>query len=219
MDGPSVTGVFNMRTRVERGFVLLAMAMFSIALLGVLGVAVDIGRVFVAKTESQTFCDAAALAATLQLDGTSAGITAAKNAVANSANRWNMDTVKITGYQVDFATSSTGPWSSNPSPAVGYIYSRVQLALPVDLYFIPVVVSQKIQDVNSSAIAGQIAQTTVPRGLGPFSAVSTNTTDPNFGLIVGNQYDIQWPAYNGSRAGCSPSTPDNCFVKPACGGD
>jgi hypothetical protein len=208
-----------MRTRVERGFVLLAMTFFSIALLGVLGVAVDVGRVFVAKTESQTFCDAAALAATLQLDGTTGGIAAAKNAVSNSANRWNMDTVRISNYQVDFATSSTGPWSSNPNPAVGFIYSRVQLALPVDLYFIPVVVSQRIQDVNSIAIAGQIAQTAVPRGLGPFTAVSTNPTDPNYGLVVGDQYDIQWPAYNGSRAGCSPSTPDNCFVKPACGGE
>ena len=205
----------------ERGFVLLAMTFFAIALLGALGMAVDLGRVFIGKTEVQAFSDSAALAATLQLDGTSKGITAAKNAVTNNANTWNLDSTKLTtdNYQVDFATSASGPWSSNPNPATGYIYSRVQVTVPVDLYFIPVVVSQKIQNVNSIAVAGQIPQTTLPRGLGPFSAVSTNTTDPNFGLVVGTQYDIQWPAYNGTRAGCTPATPDKCFVQPPCGGD
>jgi hypothetical protein len=85
--------------------------------------------------------------------------------------------------------------------------------------FIPIVVSQSILNVNSAAIAGQIAQTAVPRGLGPFTAVSTDTTSANFGFVVGSQYDIQWPAFNGTRAGCSPSTPDGCFVRSACSGD
>jgi hypothetical protein len=89
----------------------------------------------------------------------------------------------------------------------------------VNLFFIPVVVSQQVQNVNSIAVGGQIAQPGVPIGLDPFSAVGPNPNDPNFGLVVGQQYDIQWPAYNGSRANCSPSNPDACFVKPTCSGE
>ena len=196
------------------------MALASIVLFGALGMAVDIGRVFIGKSEVQAFSDSAALAATLKLDATSGGITAAQNAVANNANSWNLDTARVTNYQVDFATAPNGPWVKNPSPATGYIYTRVQATAPVNLYFIPVVVSQLIQNVNSISIAGQIAQTRLPQGLGPYSAVGPDPTDiVNFGLVPGQQYDIQWPAYNGSRGGCSTSTPSACFVQPPCSGE
>jgi len=210
----------QVRQSRERGYVLLTMTAASIALFGALGLAVDVGRMFIAKTESQAFCDSAALAAALHLNADTTGITAAQNAVANNANNWNMDTQRVTNYQLDFAPSATGPWQTNPSPAAGYIYARVQATVPVNLLFIPVVVSVQVQNVNSISIAGQIAYTnSIPQGLGPFSAVGPNPSDPNFGLVVGQQYDIQWPAYNGTRANCSPSNPDACFVKPTCSGE
>src|SRR5260370_25022933 len=59
----------------ERGFVLIPMAIISVALIGVLGMAVDVGRAFIAKNETQAFCDAASMAAVLKLDGTSTGIS------------------------------------------------------------------------------------------------------------------------------------------------
>src|SRR5579864_4292560 len=210
----------QVRRSRERGYVLLTMGAAAVALFGALGLAVDVGRLFIAKTETQAFCDSAAMAATLQLNGTADGITAAQNAVANNLNNWNMDTARIPTYQVDFATSASGPWSTNPSPATGYIYARVQATAPVNLFFIPVVVSQQVQNVNSLAVGGQIALTgSIPEGLGPLSAVGPNPNDPNFGLVAGQQYDIQWPAYNGTRANCSPSNPDACFVRPTCSGE
>ena len=206
--------------RGRRGYVLLTMAAAAIAMFGALGVAVDIGRMFIAKSETQAFCDSGAVAAALVLDGTSNGIDNAQNAVANSKNPWNLDSAQVTSYTLDFAQSASGPWSTNPSSPAGYIYARVQATAPVNLFFIPVVVSLQVQNVNSLSVAGQIAYTgNFPQGLGPFTAVGPNPSDPNFGLIVGQQYDIQWPAYNGSRAGCSTSNPDNCFVKPACSGE
>ena len=215
----SARGRQTRRSR-ERGYVLLMMGAAAVALFGALGLAVDVGHMFIAKTETQAFCDSAAMAATLQLNGTSDGITAAQNAVANNSNNWNMDTARIPTYQVDFATSAAGPWSTNPSPATGYIYARVQATAPVNLFFIPVVVSQQVQNVNSIAVGGQISDAnSIPVGLGPLTAVGPNPNDPNFGLVVGQQYDIQWPAYNGSRANCSPSTPQACFVKPPCSGE
>jgi hypothetical protein len=44
----------------RRGFVLVTMALTAVALFGVLGLAVDIGRIFIAKNETQAYCDAAA---------------------------------------------------------------------------------------------------------------------------------------------------------------
>jgi Flp pilus assembly protein TadG len=202
----------------ERGYVLITMAVIAAALFGAIGLAIDVGHMFVAKTETQAFCDSAALAASLQLDGTSNGIVAAQNAVANSKNFWNFDTAAITNYTLDFATSATGPWSTNPN-AAGITYARVRATAPVSLFFIPVVVSQQSQNVNSLGVGGQIPYGgALPQGLGPFSAVGPDPTDPtgNFGLIPGGQYDIQWPAYNGSRAGCGPGNPDKCFVRPTC---
>ncbi len=200
----------------EHGYVLLTMGAAAVALFGALGLAVDVGRMFIAKTETQAFCDSAAMAATLQLNGTANGITAARNAVANNLNNWNLDTARIPTYQVDFGTSASGPWSTNPGTAAGYIYARVQATAPVNLFFIPVVVSQQLQNVNSLAVGGQIPGTA---SVGPFTAVGPVPGDSNFGLIVGQQYDIQWPAYNGTRAGCSGTNPDACFVKPTCSGE
>src|SRR5260370_4531314 len=74
----------------ERGYVLLTMGAAAVALFGALGLAVDVGRMFIAKTETQAFCDSAAMAATLQLNGTADGITAAQNAVATNFNTWHM---------------------------------------------------------------------------------------------------------------------------------
>src|SRR5712692_1963455 len=103
----------------ERGYVLITMAAAAIALIGVLGLAVDVGRMFIAKNETQTYCDSAALAAALALDGTTTGITSAKAAVTNSANAWNLNTTSVSNPTVTFATSLAGPWVSSPSPADG----------------------------------------------------------------------------------------------------
>ena len=217
--------VFRRRPRLasrrdrEQGFVLVTMALAAIALIGVLGMAVDIGRMFIAKNETQAYCDSAALAAALALDGTTTGITNAQTAVTNSTNTWNLDTTSISNPTVTFATAAAGPWVANPNPATGYIYARVAATVPLQLYFVSVVVSQTTQNVTSTATAGQIAITSFPRGLAPYSAVSTNTTGPNFGLVVGNSYDIQWPQYNSTRAGCGPNNPDRCFNSPPCSGE
>jgi Flp pilus assembly protein TadG len=58
----------------RQGFVLVTMAIAAIALIAVLGLAVDVGRMFIAKNETQTYCDSASLAAALALDGTTTGI-------------------------------------------------------------------------------------------------------------------------------------------------
>jgi Flp pilus assembly protein TadG len=202
------------KTRREQGFVLITMAIAAIGILGAIGLAVDVGRAFIAKSETQVFCDSAALSAALKLDGTSTGISNAKTAVTNSANSWNMNTTSVASPTVDFATSTSGPWVTTPSPATGYIYARVQSSVSLSLFFVPVVLgvltqsAQYTQTINNAAIGGQIAITSFHKGLAPYTVVSTDTVSANFGLVVGNQYDIQWPAYNSGH-----------FVKSPCSGE
>ena len=64
----------------------------ALTMTGMLGMAFDIGRMYIAKSELQSFADSAALAAALRLDGQSTGITRARNEVSTmrSAYRWNL---------------------------------------------------------------------------------------------------------------------------------
>src|ERR1700724_892666 len=81
----------------EKGFVLVACAICAVVLFGMVGLAIDLGRMYITKNEAQSFADSAALYAAQQLDGTSAGITAADNAVKTNPNGWNFGTTAFTG--------------------------------------------------------------------------------------------------------------------------
>ena len=206
----------------QRGFVLVTMALAAVGVFAVVGLAVDVGRMFIAKNETQAYCDSAALAAALALDGTTTGIARAHAAVTASANHWNFGTTSISNSSATFSTAAAGPWVASPNPATGYRYARVTATVPVALYFLPLVVAKSTFSLVSSAAAGQIAITSFKRGVAPYTAVSTNTTGPSFGLVVGNSYDIQWPQYNNTRAHCGPilpNTPEKCFNSPPCSGD
>ena len=195
------------------------MALVLAGVFGCTGLAIDIGRMFSARNEAQAYCDSAATAAAMDLDGTTTGIARAQASVANSPNRWNFATSSLTNTSVTFATSPAGPWVASPNPASGYIYAQVTATAPVALYFLPVVTAQSRFNIVTTAAAGQIPLTTLARGVAPYTAVSTNTTGPMFGLVVEQSYDLQWPQYNDTRAQCGPDKPDKCFVSPPCSGD
>jgi Flp pilus assembly protein TadG len=195
----------------------------SIAMVGALGLAVDMGRLFIIKNETQAFCDAAALAAALELNGADTGVTNAKAAVTTMATKdmWNFTTTQVTSPTTEFATTSTGTWTNTPpSPPTGYKYVRVKSAVSVPMYFLPVIMTTKVytQTVNSQAISGQVDVTTIGSGLSPYSGIAVNTTGPNFGLTVGNEYSIQQGHFTGG-GGCGPSNPDKCFNGSTCKDD
>jgi hypothetical protein len=197
----------------------VTMALTTVGVLGVVGLAIDVGRMFVAKNEAQVYCDSAAVAAAQVLDGTSAGLAQATGAVAASTNKWQFGTTAISNPAVTFATAAAGPWVSNPNPAAAYSYVHVRVTIPVALYFLPLVVGQTVSNVVATATAGQVPILSLSRGLAPYTAVSTNTNGPAFGFTVGDSYTIHWPTYNSNRSGCSPSKPDKCFNSPPCSGD
>src|SRR5215471_8903611 len=106
-------------TNRRRGFVLVTMALATVGILGVVGLAVDIGRMFIVRNEVQAYCDSAAVAAAMVLDGTASGITRAAGAASASPNKWNFGTMPVNSPLVSYAVDAAGPWVANPSPAAG----------------------------------------------------------------------------------------------------
>ena len=180
------------QARRKRGFVLIATAAAIVVAIGCLGLSVDLGRMYIAKSEAQAYVDSAAMAAALQLDGTTDGIARARAAVSANTNTWNLETTNFSDPTVEFAQSAGGPWAASPDSANLYAFARVRTTVGVGLYFMPVVVSNTIGTVGASAIAGQVPMTTFREGLFPFSPFAHNNIGPDFGLTRGTNYTLRW---------------------------
>lgn len=176
----------------ERGFTLLTTGVSVFVMIGMLGLAVDLGRMYIVKNEAQTYTDSAALAAVRELDGTMSGISRAAHAVAANGNKFNLNTTGFTGSRTEFATAQNGPWASNPASAAGIRYTRVTASGRIPLLFLTAVVSQDAAVVWAASIAGQQPKMTWREGLFPFSPFAHNTTPPHFGLIPGQVYTLRW---------------------------
>ena len=108
----------------RRGFVLIAMSVTMLLLLAVMGLAFDVGRVYIARNEAQVFTDAAAMAAASKLDGTKAGLDRAKDAVAHVPMRWNLGTQEFRGVIVEFSADGS-KWEIEPRDPSGVTMARV----------------------------------------------------------------------------------------------
>jgi Flp pilus assembly protein TadG len=195
----------------EAGFTLIATGICLVVLFGMLGLAVDLGRLYITKNEAQAFADAGALAAVKQLNGKSTGITAAQDAVTTlrSINRWNMSTTAYSSSNttVEFGSTSSGPWSTSPS-ATGVTFARVTATPSLGLTFMSVVGGPSSRSVTGQSIAG-VMQATFPKGgYLPYRVVAHQMRgDDNFGLQLGGEYTIRWPA--NSKPGPNTCKGDN----------
>jgi uncharacterized membrane protein len=89
------------------GFVLIVTCFVLVILLGLAGLGIDIGRMYVIQSELQAFADAAALNAALRLDGSEHGITRARQAASElaagpHAMKWDLGSQAINDITVSF---------------------------------------------------------------------------------------------------------------------
>jgi len=190
------------RQKSRAGFTAITGAVLGVGLLSMLGFAVDIGRMYINKNESQTYVDSAAIQAAQELDGTLDGITRARNSLATNPNKWNFGTAPFTNPTIQFATSPTGDWTSNPSSGDGYRFVTVNATVNVPIYFLRVISAIGSGTViNTRGTAGQGLINTFREGTFPFSPMSHNNGDAaDFGLTRGGIYTMRWAA--------SPSLPN-----------
>lgn len=180
-------------SRSRRGYVLMAFALSALAVVGMVGLSVDLGRLYIAKQEAQAFVDAASVAATLELDGTTAGIDRAKVAARADINRWNFGNTPFPTPVVEFAAAATGPFSINPATASGVRFTRVTAQADQSNYLLPVLKAPLKSTARARAVAGQIERTQFGEGAFPFSPMVHDESDPNFGFTPGQEYTLRWP--------------------------
>src|SRR5579862_6499886 len=183
--------------RRNSGYVLIALSLGLVFILGMAGLAIDIGRMYITKSEAQSFADSAAFSAALQLDGTAAGITRAQNAVTADPKKWQFQTNSFTNVTTQFATASSGPWDPAPASPAGYYFAQVQTTVSLPMYLMGSL-SQLNAQIAASAIAGRAGTTSNNGGEFPFSpytrsASPDNASDP-YGYQIGNIYTLRWGA-------------------------
>jgi len=147
-----------MALKNRRGFVLIAMSVTMLLLLAIIGMCFDLGRVYIARNEAQVFTDAAAMTAAAKLDGTSAGIASAREAVAHLPMRWNLGTQPFTGVVIEFsadaAVSGATIWERDPKDASGLSMARVTApSNGLDILFLRAVGGPKSFTVPARSVA------------------------------------------------------------------
>ncbi|MBI1788807.1 MAG: hypothetical protein HYR60_14810 [Acidobacteria bacterium] len=211
----------NSGSKSEQGFVLVATAVCVIAVVGMIGLAIDLGRVYIAKNEAHTYSDLTALAAAQQLDGTQAGLTRARSAVANSPMRWNMNTQSFQGTTVEFSNDLAG-WSANPASPAGVRYVRVTADVRnIGLFFMPAI-GPTAGRVVAQSVAGQQPLSAFPPGgpgVMPFAPLAHDPADPNFGFAPGDVITLRWPSSTqGNKQFCPADNAPQWIAQSTLGG-
>ena len=208
--------------RGERGFSLILLSLTLTVLLAMLGLVVDLGKMFVVHNELQTFVDASAMAAATQLDGSRDGVQAADELAKTGPlgntqpNRYNFETATvtnvITGYATTYGSAFVDYDTATGSATNNYRFVQVTASANVPLYFLPVIEGiPNGTSVTAKAVAGQQPQDTVWNGgLMPFLVDGHNPADAeNFGLNPGGQYTLKWGNHNSTTcagdAGFNPN--------------
>lgn len=142
------------RSRSSRGFVLIVTSIAMTFLIAVAGLAVDIGRMYVIRAELQSFTDAAALAAALELDGSESGLARARSGAARFATgphamRWDMSSQAITHITTSFSTDQK-TWQDQPPQFAYAKFVRVSANESA-----PVIFLRLFQPLSSATVAAQ----------------------------------------------------------------
>jgi uncharacterized membrane protein len=141
------------RNNPHRGFVLIAMSVTMFLLLAVMGLAFDLGRIYIARNEAQIFTDAAAMAAASKLDGTPDGVLRARDSAIRLPIRWNLGTKEFTGVVVEFSSDSV-KWERDPDIAAGLTMARVTApSNDVEITFLRAVGGPSMFTVPSRSVA------------------------------------------------------------------
>jgi Flp pilus assembly protein TadG len=188
--------------------VLAAAALTLFMLLGILGLAIDLARMYVARNELQAYVDAASIAAATKLDGTSDGIDHARTVASAYPNRWNFGTATPSNITVTFADAPTGPYVSSPTDPDEVKYVQVSAQGTVTLYVMPgfsaltasapspamLLIIGRQQGLQARAISGQFLVSDFGNGVLPYSPEALDPADKdNFGLGKGKMYTLRWP--------------------------
>jgi len=153
----------------QRGAIAILFALMLALLLGFVGLALDLGRLYNRELELQAVANVAALAAARQLNGTAAGVASAISQAASrtAALRYQYSQLALAWNDaaLSFSTSSNGSWidaASAQSAPDGVLFARVDTSKlagspgTIELAFMQVLSSSLASAmVSSRAVAGR----------------------------------------------------------------
>ena len=187
--------------------------MFTLSIfvvLGVCGLAVDIGRMYVTKSEAQSFVDAAALNAALKLAVSPGAFANATTAATSTDKKWAFGNNTFTDVTTTYGRSRTDVFTATP-PAAGsvpadYTFVRVKVQVNLTMYLIGAAIGKPTSSIAAQAMGGLEPLTSVHGGefpFAPWSRKNASPEDPNdpFGYRAGNQYTLRWKA-PGNQSSC-----------------
>ncbi|MES2018876.1 MAG: Tad domain-containing protein [Pseudomonadota bacterium] len=195
--------------RRQRGAIAIMFGLTLVVLLGAGGLVIDLGHLYVLKSELQNGADSAALAGAKQIDMTPAGITkAAAKALAFAAeNKFNFSsTLTLTNSNVAFGSGPDGPWFSVAdafaSPA-GKTFIKVDTGTKTVSTYLMGAAGIPTIATNGVAVAGRFVVDITPLGvcaLPPYTRTSMRLTNPavlpqeqelvEYGFRRGTTYDL-----------------------------
>ena len=190
------------KIRQERGAIIIFVALGLVVLIGMMGLAIDLGHAYVNKSQLQNIADACAMAGASALNGTAAGITKAQNRATDSGTylanlkEFNAQSVSIPADAVTYSASLNGPWlDAGGAAGIADTIRFVQVVVPPQqtaVYFAKVVPGiPAIMNFGADAVAGQEPMTQVCGGLDPFSPMAIDLNDDNFGYVEGQIYSVR----------------------------
>ena len=132
-------------------------------LLGVAVLAIDIGRMYVIRADLQSFTDAAALSAAMELNGTEAGLALARAGAGRLASGphamlWDMGTQPITNIVTSFSSDNKS-WLEQPKQAAGCRFVRVVATAAAPVIFLRVFHPVTSSQVAAASVAAKTEQT------------------------------------------------------------
>ena len=149
--------------RAERGFVLIVTTIALTILLALAVLGIDIGRMYVIRAELQSFTDAAALSAAMEMDGRESGLAnaragAARLATGPHAMQWDLSTRPITHIATSFSADNK-TWQEQPKQPGDCRFVRVVATEPAPVIFMRIF--QPMGMDSSTIAAASVASKTV----------------------------------------------------------
>ena len=146
---------------------LVAVCLCLLLMLAGLGLGVDLNRMLAVRSAMGSAAEATALAAVLELDGTPAGIERART---RAAATWQRHAVHASSTLLEFSSSASGPWLSDPQTADPHLtFARFSAYAKMPLTLLSGVTGEKTLPVDVAARAGQVALERVETGLLPLA--------------------------------------------------
>lgn len=110
----------------ERGSIIMMTAVFMLVLFLMLGLCIDVSRIYMIRAELQNAADAAALSAARELNSGDTGIDAAVTRAANIVNSQGFEKFGVTIQTVEFSADPEGPFMNATAAKVDTVVPTIR---------------------------------------------------------------------------------------------